>query len=157
MGSGDGDVLMIARFAILIAVAPLLSACQTTGVGSVGGGECKIFESPQYVVLGKRPYDQDWIDSQVEGGVGGCGWKRPQARPAALDAVPGQKAKAPAPVKKRGLIKRIKDRVVHPFSKPVDPVIVSPPPPVVAAPAPLPAPRDPVDELLQPSVIRRVH
>jgi hypothetical protein len=159
MGSGDGDLLMIVRFTIAAAAALLLGACQTTGVGSVGGGECKIFERPQYVVLGKRQYDQDWIDSQVEGGVGGCGWQRPQARPASLDAVPGQKAKVVAkPVKKRGLIKRIKDRVVHPFTKPVEPVIESPPPPVVAAPAPPSlAPRDPVDELLQPSMIRKVN
>jgi hypothetical protein len=127
-------------------------------VGSVKGGECRIFERPQYVVLGKRPYDQDWIDSQVEGGVGGCGWQRPKARPASFDAVPGQKAKVVAkPVKKRGIIKRIKDRVVQPFTRSVDPVIETPlPPPMVSAPAP-PPPRDPVDELLQPSVIRRVH
>lgn len=145
---------MIARLAIAAIAALLLGACQHTGVGSVSGGECKIFERPQYVVLGKRPYDQDWIDSQVEGGIGGCGWRRPQARPAALDAIPGQKAKVVAPAKKKGLIKRIKDRVVKPFTAPVAPIIESPPP-VVAVPAPPPPPpRDPVDELLQPSVIR---
>jgi hypothetical protein len=149
---------MIARLAIILGIPLLLGACQTTGIGSVGGGECKIFERPQYVVLGKRPYDQDWIDSQVEGGVGGCGWQRPKERPASLDAVPGQKTKVVAkPVKKRGIIKRIKDRVVRPFTKPVDPIIESPPPPVVAAPAPPPPPRDPVDELLQPSMIRKVY
>jgi len=149
---------MIVRLAIAIAAGLLLGSCQTTGVGSVAGGECKIFENPQYVVLGKRPYDQDWIDSQIEGGVGGCGWKRPKPRPVSFDAVAGQKVKVAAPVKKRGIIKRIKDRVVHPFTKPVEPVIESTPPPVVAAPAPPPpAPRDPVDELLQPSVIRKVN
>ena len=148
---------MIVRLAIIAAAALTLGACQTTGIGSVGGGECKIFERPQYVVLGKRAYDQDWIDSQVEGGVGGCGWKRPAARPPALDAVPGQRAKAP-PVKKRGIIRRIKD--LHPFTKPVAPVVETPAPPVVVtSPPPLPPPpkpRDPVDELLRPSGIREV-
>ena len=149
---------MIARLAIVAAAASLIGACQTTGVGSVRGGECKIFERPQYVVLGKRPYDQDWIDSQVEGGVGGCGWQRPKARPAALDAMPGQKAKAPTSVKKRGIIKRIKERVWKPKAEPVielPEMITRGPPPVPMVPPPDP-PRDPVDELLHPSVIRKV-
>ena len=149
-------MLMIARLAVIIAAGLLLGSCQTTGIGSVIGGECKIFERPQYVVLGKRSYDQDWIDSQVEGGVGGCGWKRPAARPASLDAAPGQKARPAAkPVKKRGLIRRIKDRVVKPFTARVAPVMETPSPPAIAAPAP--PPRDAVDELLQPSADRRVH
>jgi hypothetical protein len=144
-------VLVIIRLAIIAVASLLVGACQTTGVGSVGGGECKIFERPQYVVLGKRPYDQDWIDSQVEGGIGGCGWQRPKARPPALDAVPGQKVKAPPPAKKRGLIKRMKDRVWKPRVAPVielPAIITQGPSPVPAMPPPDP-PRDPVDELLR--------
>lgn len=153
-------MLVITRLAIILGVPLLLGACQTTGVGSVGGGECKIFERPQYVVLGKRPYDQDWIDSQIEGGIGGCGWQRPKARPASLDAVPGQKA-APVtkPAKKRGLIKRIKERVWKPKAEPIielPAIITQGPPPAPMVPPPEPPPRDPVDELLQPSVIRKV-
>jgi hypothetical protein len=153
-------MLVIARFAIVAAAALMLGACQHTGVGSVRGGECKIFERPQYVVLGKRPYDQDWIDSQVEGGVGGCGWQRPKPRPASLDAVPGQKAAAAKPVKKPGLIKRVKDRVWKSKAEPVIelPAIITqgpPDPPPIPHAAPPPT-REAVDELLQPSVIRRV-
>lgn len=157
MGSSDGGMLMIARLLVLCFSALMLSGCVTTGPASIKGGECRIFERPQYAVRGLRQYDQDWIDSQVEGGVGGCRWKRPAARPPSFDAVQGQRAKAP-PVKKRGFMRRIKDRVVHPFTKRVAPIEETPLPPVVVAPtpaapqppAPPPKPRDPVDELLQP-------
>lgn len=150
---------MISRLALLILLPLLLVGCQTIGPASVKGGECRIFERPEYVVLGKRQPDQDWIDSQIEGGVGGCGWKRPKARPASFDAVPGQKAAPPPPKKKRGIIKRIRDRVVAPFTAPAEPVVEPPPPPIVVAPPddaplavppPTPPPLDPVDELLQP-------
>ena len=60
-------IFRIAMFAACLALA----GCQTTGIGSVKGGECKIFERPPYAVRGVRQYDQDWIDSTVEGGVGG--------------------------------------------------------------------------------------
>lgn len=142
---------MIGRLVVLCLSGLMLAGCQTIGPASVKGGECRIFERPQFAVRGLRPYDQDWIDGNVEAGVGGCGWERPKARPASLDAVPGQKAKAaPAPAK-RGLIKRIKDRVAHPFSAPVAPVVESPAIVVLPGPSPPPLPRDPVDELLQPS------
>ena len=142
------------RFLFLVLLAPLLGGCFQTGPGSVAGGECKIFERPTYVVLGKRSYDQNWIDSQIEGGVGGCHWRRPAARPAELDAVPGRKAVAP--VKKRGIIRRIKQRVWPKAAAPVLPTPEPPPPPVVAKPAPVPPlpppkPRSALDELLHPN------
>lgn len=145
---------MIARLGVLLLCAPLLASCQTTGPASVSGGECRVFERPDYAVLGKRQYDQDWIDSQVEGGVGGCGWKRPNARPASFDAQSPTRVAVPARAKKRGMLKRIKDRVAHPFTAPspsaapvIEPApVVAPPPPVVK-----PVPRDRVDELLHPS------
>ena len=137
---------------VLAGLGLLLSGCmQTATIGSVAGGECKIFERPRYVVLGKRPYDQDWIDSQVEGGIGGCKWKRPAPRPPELDVVPGRKTVAPVPVKSKGFLKRIRDRVLPP--KVEAPIGVPPPAPVVVAPepvAPPPAPRRPIDELLRP-------
>lgn len=153
------------RFLMLVLAAPLLAGCVTVGPGSVKGGECRIFERPDYAVRGKQQYDQDWIDGNIEAGVGGCGWKRPKPRPASFDARKGHDATRPAPVKKRGLLKRIRDRAVHPFSKPVAPIVQSPPvvdrwavpivepsptPPPAAEPQPVPAPRDPVDELLHP-------
>ena len=74
---------MIVRLALLLLLAPLLGGCAWQTVkGSVAGGECKVFERPEYVVLGKRPYDQNWIDGTIEGGVGACRWKRPAPRPA---------------------------------------------------------------------------
>lgn len=146
---------VIARILILGLASLLLAGCVTTGPASVKGGECRVFERPQYAVKGLRPYDQDWIDGNIEAGIGGCGWKRPVARPASLDPAPGPRAKAP--VKKRSFIKRVKDSVVAPFTK-VDPVIETPQPPPVVVTAPSPSaperpvpPRDPVDELLHPS------
>lgn len=136
---------MIARLVILVVTAAMLGGCMQTLSGSIAGGESKVFERPPYVVLGKTRYDQGWIDSQVEGGVAAFGWKRPAPRPAALDAPAGRKAATPAPAKKRGLVKRIKDRVAAPFTHPVAPILETPAAPV--APTPV-KPRDPVDELL---------
>ncbi|MDG9697880.1 hypothetical protein QC281_48405, partial [Streptomyces sp. DH17] len=82
---------------ILITAALLLAGCESqTLKGSIAGGECRIFERPPYVVRGAKPYDQDWIDRQVEGGVGGCRWPRPAPRPAELDA-PAVVSAKPAP------------------------------------------------------------
>ncbi|WP_375414609.1 hypothetical protein [uncultured Bradyrhizobium sp.] len=140
---------MITRFILIGLVGAVLAGCQTTGPASVKGGECRIFERPEYAIRGKRQYDQDWIDGNIEAGVGGCGWKRPKARPASFDAAPGQKVVAL--VKKRSVIRRIKDRVVAPFTAPVAPVVATPPPPAASSPSTPPAPpRDAVDELLHP-------
>lgn len=147
-------MLQIARFSLLMVVALLFSGCNMQTFGSVAGGECKVFERPPYAVRGLRPYDQNWVDSQVEGGVGACGWKRPAPRPASIDAV----RKAVAPTKKRGVIARAKaklqDRVksIWPVAAPPVPAL----PPVVAAPAPpTPKPRSAVDELLDPKGANR--
>lgn len=140
---------MIARLVLLGLIGLALAGCQTTSPASVKGGECRIFERPEYAVRGLRQYDQDWVDSQVEGGVGGCGWRRPKARPASFDAVPGRKAAA-APVKKRGFFKRVKDRVLPPAAVQAPQPATMPVPAIVSQSAPLPKPRDPVDELLQP-------
>lgn len=141
---------MIARLLLIACASLALAGCQTTGPASVKGGECRIFERPEYAVRGLRQYDQDWVDSQIEGGVGGCGWKRPKARPASFDVVPGRKAIV-APVRKRGIIGRIKDRVLPPAPVQAPEPVVQPPVIVAPAPAPPPKPRDPVDELLQPT------
>jgi hypothetical protein len=130
--------------------AALAGCAGTKRPASVAGGECRIFEAPPYEVRGQTSYDQDYIDGNVEAGVGGCGWKRPAARPPELDARP--KAAGPAahkkPKKKPGFLARVKARVT---GKPVAPVphIVAPPPaPIVVEPPPAPALRDPVYELL---------
>ncbi|MCS3725960.1 hypothetical protein [Bradyrhizobium betae] len=92
------------RFSCLALLALLLAGCASRGPASIAGGECRIFEAPKYEVRGRRDYDQDWIDSQVEGGVGGCRWKRPAPRPAAIDAgaAPAHVTARPA---RRGIIR----------------------------------------------------
>jgi len=145
---------MIARLAILALAALPLGACQHTQQGSVAGGECKVFERPGYAIRGLRPYDQNWIDSQVEGGVAACGWQRPAPRPPELDTAPPPMKKAATPPKKKpGIVKRVKDRVWPAAAAPIAPTPA--PPVVVVEPVPLPTPRprsrDPVDELLEPS------
>ncbi|MCK1676659.1 hypothetical protein [Bradyrhizobium sp. 150] len=144
------------RFALIGLLMLLLAGCASKGPASIAGGECRIFERPQYEVRGKRDYDQDWIDSQVEGGVGGCHWKRPAARPASIDAAPGHKA-APAPVKRKSFVRRIRDRVLPPKVEiPAAPAAIAPAPAVASEPAPAaapPAPRPPrsaIEKLLQP-------
>lgn len=144
------------RILMIVAAALALSGCASTGPASIKGGECRVFERPEYAVRGKKPYDQDWIDSQVEGGVGACGWKRPAARPASIEGTADVQT-APAPAKKRGIIKRIKDRMTG-KSPAIAPVPYLPPPPVAVQPAPAPPPpRDRVDELLRPTDPRMVY
>ncbi|BAL76017.1 hypothetical protein [Bradyrhizobium cosmicum] len=142
---------------VLAAIITLpLAACGHGGPASIAGGECRIFERPQYEVLGRQPYDQDWIDSQVEGGVGGCNWKRPAQRPPALDAAPVRQT-APAPIKRKSLVRRIRDRVLPPASARIEvaPDVPAPAPPYAPAPPaieprPVPPPRSAIEKLLQP-------
>jgi hypothetical protein len=140
----------IARHSPLLGVGTLalvLGGCSFKGPASVQGGECRIFARPEYAVAGRTSYDQDWIDGNVEAGVGGCGWKRPAARPPELDAKP----KAAKPTvhkakKKPSFLSRVRARVT---GKPVEPVpYIVATPPIVAEPKPEPAPRDPVYEFL---------
>lgn len=118
-----------------------LGGCATVPQPTVRSGECKVIERPQYVVRGLRRYDQDWIDSTIEGGVGACGWQRPAPRPASLDeklikkAVPHHKIKP--------WLRFL--RAFHP--KKPEPVAVTPIADPVPEP-PAPAPRKPIDELL---------
>ena len=56
-----------------------MAGCGTLRAVSVSG-ECKVFVSPVYVIGGKTPDDQSWIDDTIESGVAGCGWKRPKLR-----------------------------------------------------------------------------
>jgi hypothetical protein len=148
----------------LLCLTATLAGCAGTNLpGSVKGGECRVFERPQYAVLGKRQYDQRWIDGNVEAGVAACRWKRPAKRPPELDAPKRPKAGtvAPAPAKRPGIVRRTLDRVL-PRARPAEaaplpqpaPLPVSlpeppePAPAVVAPPAP---PRSALDELLAPS------
>lgn len=148
---------MKARLAILVALALPLAACVTTGGGSISGGECKVMQRPPYVVQGKAAYDQNWIDNEIEGGIGACGWKRPAARPAELD---GKPARRPAP--KKGLAARIKEKAksIWPAASTVP--LAPLPRPVEAEPAPKPVeapppPRAAIDELLNPLPARKVY
>jgi hypothetical protein len=76
------------------AIGMLLAGCAhndgfatLTGVNGTGGA-CSAFEAPKYAIAGKTAYDQKWADKTTEAGVAGCKWKRPQPRPALLDAKP---------------------------------------------------------------------
>ena len=136
--------------AALFLTAALAGCAGTKRPASVAGGECRIFEAPPYEVRGQTSYDQDYIDGNVEAGIGGCGWKRPAARPPELDARP--KAAKPVahkpPKKKPSFLARVRARVT---GKPVAPapyIAVPGPASTVAEPTPTPAPRDPVYELL---------
>lgn len=132
-----------------------LGGCVTTGEGSISGSECKVFEAPKYAVKGARPYDQDWIDSTIEGGVGACHWQRPVARPASLDAPP----KRPSVVKTKPALAPKKKpplwlRMLR-WNKPAPAAAPAPAVPtltVLPAEPAAPAPRSAIDELLSPSV-----
>lgn len=127
-----------------------LGACATAPHSSVGGGECKVFEAPPYVVHGVRQYDQDWIDSTVEGGVGACKWARPSARPAEMDAKPAA-AKVPAKHPRRKFFQALRSvwpaHVAKPVAATPEPVAAPMLTPLPAEPA-APAPRSAIDELL---------
>lgn len=141
------------RALILLALAPALAGCDPQTLKGSVAGSCAVFERPPYAVKGKTQYDQGVADNFVESGVAGCNWRRPAARPASIEVPSSRGAVAAPAAKKRGLLKRIKDRAAHPFSVGAAPVVASPAiaaepalPPMVEAPNP----RDPVDELLHP-------
>ncbi|WP_375782925.1 hypothetical protein ACE10Z_23715 [Bradyrhizobium sp. Pha-3] len=151
------------RIILLLLLAPLLNACASHGPGSIAGGECKIFEAPRYAIKGETQYDQDWVDSTIEGGVGGCHWTRPSPRPAELDAGE-KKTKAAAPrttaKPRRSFLRRFHDQFA-PKKKPGDvpsPAPAAEMPParqeplaVEPTPAPPPAPRSRIEQLLRPN------
>lgn len=144
-----------ARLSVIMLLAPALAGCDMQTFKSSVAGTCPAFEAPAYVVKGQRQYDQDWIDGNVEAGIGACNWARPQPRPAAIEA--GANIARAAPVKPRGMLKRAAARVKKsiwpaPSAVPSAPLPEPEPEPAAAPepPAPPPKPRDPVDELLQP-------
>ena len=139
--------MRLVRLAPIGALALTVAACGTLRPASVVGGECRVFERPEYAVFGRTRYDQNWIDSNTEAGVAACGWQRPKPRPQGLDKATGGKQLAPTKKKPPGFISRIK-RAVAPSGTAQAPPPVPEQQPVPAAPA---KPRDPVDELLEPS------
>lgn len=125
-----------------------LAGCATAPKVSVMNGECKTFERPPYAIRGLRQYDQDWIDSTIEGGVGACGWQRPAERPAELDAPAKVTHKTHAKRKLKPWVRFL--HFLHHSPKPVvapEPVAADPVPEPPAPPPP-PAPKRPIDELL---------
>lgn len=90
--------MLRSRLALAAMLALLLAGCGTSPKGSVTGSECsgEIARAPKYVILGKTPHDQEWIDDTTEGLVGGCNQPRPTARPPEWDA-PSRVTPAPAP------------------------------------------------------------
>lgn len=77
------------RAAVVLAslAAFTLTACgpeREKPVASVKG-ECRVYKRAAYAYAGKSRHDQQWIDEQIESGVAGCRFKRPDPRPAAWD------------------------------------------------------------------------
>ena len=110
-----------------------------------------MFERPEYAVLGRTGYDQNWIDSNTEAGVAACGWQRPKPRPQGLDKATGGKRLGPAKTKRSGLISRIKRAVLPSAHAPTSAPAATSTPEMPSVPAEPAKPRDPVDELLEPS------
>lgn len=73
-------------------------------------GACNAFPRPQFQVKGQTSYDQRWADETTEAGVAGCGWHRPQVRPASL--TPSQPSPK-ATFKQRWLHKFFRDRATQ--------------------------------------------
>jgi hypothetical protein len=146
--------------------AVALTGCATIKQPESAANACEIFPAPKYAVLGKTPYDQDEIDAYVAIGSEVCGKPRPLPRPPELDA-PARPQAAPVATKRPGILRRTINRakgVVSrlPVPRPgiITPALAAPVAPVVpeepkpAAPVdvqPPPVPRDPLDELLNPT------
>lgn len=145
------------RMLIAALLALPLAGCFEATRGTIAGGECKVMTRPPYVVMGKAAYDQNWIDNEIEGGVGACSWKRPAPRPAELDAQPARKAAVPK--KKPGIAARLKEKAksIWPAPSPVPQATFPTAPEPEAKPEPPPPPRAPIDELLNPQPARRVY
>lgn len=141
----------------LLSIAACIATVTLAGCGgdnrpaSALGGECKIFPRAETEIEGKTATDQRWIDNTIESGVGGCGWQRPAPRPPEIDATPIAPVVATIkPVKKLGVIARVKARLLPKHTDAPQPLVAVPP--VFMAPFPVPAPpqvpRDPVLEFL---------
>jgi hypothetical protein len=143
--------MRLVRLAPIGALALTVTACGTLRPASVASGECRVFERPDYVVLGQSRYDQNWIDSNTEAGVAACGWQRPKPRPQALGMPPSVKHHTPAKKKRPGLVGRFKCVIAPSASAQPSSPAATPIPEPRLIPAPPVAPRDPIDELLEPT------
>lgn len=96
-------------------------ASLTGANGNGNAGACAAFDRPDFRVLGRTGYDQQWIDKQTEAGVAGCGWARPSERPPEWDKPLAGPVKADAPsaaAKKPGVWSRVKAKFRRPAGKP---------------------------------------
>ena len=59
--------MRLVRLAPIGALALTMAACGTLRPASVVGGECRVFERPDYVVRGQTRYDQNWNRFQHRG------------------------------------------------------------------------------------------
>ena len=134
--------MQLKQLVALSVLALTMAACGTSKPASVSGGECRVFERPQYVVLGRTSYDQNWIDGNTEAGVAACGWDRPAKRPETLQQARPVKPKA---VKRRSVLLRIKAVVTREQPAP-EPVPL--PPAVAPVPHTEAKTLEPFDELL---------
>jgi hypothetical protein len=106
----------MAAFGTLLAGCVGNGAFQTFGApgapASEGEGVCSAFERPQYAIVGKTAYDQLWSNRITEAGVAGCGWRRPEPRPATLEEKPVPLPKAKPPSRWQKLKSKIKGKPV---------------------------------------------
>ncbi len=98
--------MLLTKHLTVVALALMLAACGTSRPASVTEGECKLVSAPEYAVLGKTKYDQEWIDDTTERLVGGCLQARPKARPEEWDDTPVKTV--PLPPKKPSLWQRFR-------------------------------------------------
>jgi hypothetical protein len=104
---------LLLRLGAMLSISVAIAGCAGTNLpASVAGGECRVFERPEYVVKGARRYDQNWIDGNIEAGVGACGWKRPAARPASVDATD---TIPPPPAPQVSRARRVMNALRHPI------------------------------------------
>lgn len=89
----------------------LLTGCASNLPASVAGGECRVFQAPDYAIRGKTQVDQNWIDDNTEAGIAACKWQRPKRRPepaAKVAAAPVVSSVPAAAVKKRRWWQRLR-------------------------------------------------
>lgn len=90
----------------------VLSACATTNqnFATLQRGACVAFPRAPYQVKGQTSFDQRWADETIEAEVVGCGFKRPQARPATLMPVKVVKPSPKATFKRKWLGRFFRNR-----------------------------------------------
>lgn len=99
---------VLKAFVLLLVIATSAGCAGQQLPLSVSEGVCNIVPRAEYEILGKTRHDQRWINDTIEGEVGGCGFQRPDPRPASWDVATNSSAPVVQPVttKQPGFMKR---------------------------------------------------